>query len=247
MLPLVVSFAIAVSPARGLHAGSPLELVKQVDQRLDEWLSHGGDWKELLATEEELDAAFADSRTHNADVATILADRWGRPSTSSFTATRALVTTATRFTEIRYYDSSNLFCSVTFAALTPGYYLLLDGPLVDRGEFPEDTEQPGFHAFLKRGSAWSVAPPPKLDCNARLLRAARRLYAAEQSFFAEAEHYTDDLKLLRTVANLDATKVSVELTGAGQEATFTATLTQQHGEVRVDSMGEIKTVKACAK
>lgn len=73
MLALLVSVTVVSAAPRGLTVKDPVELVTQVDARLAKWMTHGGDWKAVLANKKEVTAHVGKMPVQPADRKAIIA------------------------------------------------------------------------------------------------------------------------------------------------------------------------------
>lgn len=260
MLALIASLSLLAAP-RGLPASTPVEFVTQVEARLPKWLTHGGDRKALLANAKELEALVATFPLNPADVKGILkglkADQALKPERTTFAASRALVVVDDRQTVVSLFEGTQR-CEVALFAVPAagsGRHVIVSGPLTDERPFEKVVERSTEKTVTlleKRDGAWTVAvipPPPPPDCTAKLKRAAKDVYIAEKSYFAEFDGYGDALdKLGIDPKAMGVTSVKVTLKGAGPTGGFSADVALEDGVARVtDASGEVTIVKPCTR
>lgn len=262
-LSLVVSVAVVTAAPRGLPAASSEALLAQVDARLPKWLSGGGDRKALLANEKELKELVATFPINPADVKPLLkglkADQGLKAGQQAFTATKALVSVGGRQTTVSLFDGKGR-CEVSFLEVPKegaGRFVIVVGPLTDERtveqllEREKDSKQ--VQLFEKKpDGAWAavaVPAPAPPDCTAKLKAAAKAVYVAEKSYFAEVDAYSDALEKVGVdVKALGVTSVKVTLKGQGPTGTFSADVAHEDGLVRVtDASGEVSVVKPCTR
>lgn len=261
MLSLLVSLAVLGGAPRGLQVKDSADLVTQLDTRLPKWLVLGGDRKAQLANKKEI-AAYIDSlpvapADRKRMAAAVLEEQALPSGAQTFAAVKALVRVTGSLTNVAFFDGQGNQCSLGFVSTTGkpgGRLVLLGGPNVDQRSLESELEsskmlEAKVELFEKKDSAWVVmaapAPPPP-SCTDELKKAAKTVYIAEKSYFAETDSYSTDLvKIGVDVKALGAT-VKVDLKGAGATASFSAEVSMKGGMARVDdSSGQPTIVKPC--
>lgn len=262
MLSLLVSLTVLGGAPRGLLVKDNADLVTQVETRLPKWLALGGDRKALLANRVEV-AAYVDSlpialADRKRMAAAVLEEQALPSGAESFAAGKAVVRSSGKLTNVAFFDGQGNQCSLGFVSATGkagGRLVLLGGPNVDQRSLESELEtakmlEAKVELFEKKGGAWVVmaAPAPlPPSCTDELKKAAKAVFIAEKSYFAETDAYSNDLvKLGVDVKELGASAVKVELKGTGATASFTAEVSLKGGVARVDdSSGEPTIVKPC--
>lgn len=261
MLSLFVSLAVLGGAPRGLAVKDNADLVTQVDTRLPKWLVLGGDHKALRANKQELTAYAESLPVVPADrkniIKAMMEEQTLKPELTTFAAEKALVTVTSQVS-LAFFDAQNRRCSMGFTTTTGkagGRLVLLGGPMTDDRTLQAELEsakmlEAKVELFEKKGGAWvpmAIPAPPPPSCTDELKKAAKAVYLAEKSYFAETDAYSNDLaKLGVDVKALGASAVKVELKGTGATASFTAEVSLKGGVARVDdSSGQPTIVKPC--
>lgn len=262
MLSLLVSLSVLGGAPRGLAMKDHADLVTQVDTRLPKWLVLGGDRKALLANKKEV-AAYIDSLAVAAVdrkrmAASVLEEQALPSGAKAFVAVKALVRVTETMTTVGFFDGQDNRCSASFVSTTGkpgGRLVLLGGPFVDQRTLESELEtaktlEAKVELFEKKGGAWvpmAIPAPPPPSCTDELKQAAKAVFIAEKSYFAETDAYSNDLaKIGVDVKALGASAVKVELKGTGATAGFTAEVSLKGGVARVDDgSGQPTIVKPC--
>jgi len=136
-----------------------------------------------------------------------------------------------------------------------GRLVLIGGPLTDDHTLEAELDtakmvEAKVELFEKKGGAWvpmAIPAPPPPSCTDELKQAAKAVFIAEKSYFAETDAYSNDLaKIGVDVKALGASAVKVELKGTGATAGFTAEVSLKGGVARVDDgSGQPTIVKPC--
>lgn len=259
MFSLLISLSVLGGAPRGLAVKDNTDLVTQVDTRMAKWLVLGGDRKALLANKKEI-AAYVDAlpvapADRKRMAAAVLEEQALPPGAKSFDAVKALVRVTETLTTVDFFDGQGNRCSTGFVSTTGKRLVLLGGPFVDQRTLESELEsakmlQSNVELFEKKEGAWvPMAPPapPRPTCTDELKKAAKAVYIAEKSYFAEFDTYSNDLaKVGIDVKSLGATSVKVDVKGAAEKATFSAEVTMQGGVARIDdTSGTPSIVKPC--
>lgn len=262
MLSLFVSLSVLGGAPRGLAVKDNTDLVTQVDARLPKWLVLGGDRKALLANKKEI-AAYIDTlpvaAVDRKRMAAAVLEEQALPSgAQSFDAVKALVRVTGGQTTVGFFDGQGNQCSSGFFSITGkpgGRLVLLGGPIVDQRTLEAELEsakrlEATVELFEKKDGAWvklAAPAPPKPTCTDELQKAAKSVFIAEKSYFAEYDAYSNDLaKVGIDVKSLGVTSVKVDLKGTGPTGSFTAEVVRQGGVARIDDLGAVTVVKPCA-
>jgi hypothetical protein len=247
------------APSRGLRVSNDVEFVTQIESRLAAWLVGGGDREAMLATADELRDHFRALGVGASDLPAMVtrakAEQAAHAELSSFTATRALVAVKGRDTSLTFFDAEGHRCEVPFAALASARYVLLSGPRTDTRSLEDvvgDWKSAGrvtLKLFEKRHDAWVAAPlppPPPPGCDALLKKAAKAVFAAEKSHFAEHDRYSNDIEQLGLEPKaLGIRTIKVSLTATAETSSFTAELALGDGVAQVTEQNEVTFVTHC--
>lgn len=258
MLSTLVSLALLAGP-HGLEANEPVSLVTQLATRLPKWLVHAGDRQEMLATKAEIEdfvKTFPVQPADQADlVKAMIEDQKARPKWSSFPSSNtALIVVTKNSTTVHFFNVKGRATIGLFIDEKTGRYVVSDGPLVAVKSIEQTAElgaQDATLVYLKKSDgAWKVVEPPKKvppDCNALLKKAAWAVYVAEKSFFAEKDTYETSFDQIGLVLE-DGAKATINISGSGATATFTAEVTLNDGVMRItDKSGDPTVLKTCTK
>jgi hypothetical protein len=256
---LVMATLFAAAPGRGLQVSNEVELVTQVEARLADWLVAGGDREVMLATADELRTHFRALGVGAADLAAMVdrakTEQADHAKLTTFTATRTLVSVKGRDTSLNFFDAEGHRCDVPLATLGPLRYVLLSGPRTDSRSLDDVVnEWKGAgrvkHVFFEKTNGKWVAralpPPPPPGCDALLKKAAKAIFTAEKSYFAEQDRYSNDFEALGIEPKaLGIRTLKVSLAATAEHSTFTAELTLGDGLAQVNEAGDITFVTHC--
>lgn len=262
MLSLLVSLAVLGGAPRGLSIKDNADLVTQVDTRLPKWLVLGGDHKALRASKQELTAYAESLPVVPADrkniIKAMIEEQTLKPELTTFVPEKALVSVTSQVS-LAFFDAQNRRCSMAFTTTTGGKaggrLVLIGGPLTDDRTLEAELDtakmvEAKVELFEKKDGVWApmaIPAPPPPSCTDELKKAAKAVFIAEKSYFAEFDAYSNDLaKIGVDVKALGASAVKVELKGTGATASFTAEISLKGGVARVDdSSGQPTIVKPC--
>lgn len=257
MLALALTLSLLGAAPRGFAATTPAELVTEVETRLPAWLKGGGDRKALLASPAELDRFAAAIPVQPADrkviAAALLKEQSERPTRTTFSATRALLTRNGPQAQLSFFEAGHR-CTIALLDVGPegaARFVLVGGPFTDDRPFDPESDERPFTYLEKKNGAWAVTPvpkPPPPDCAAVLKQAAKSVFVAERSYFAEMDTYSEALEKLGVdVPSLGIASLKITVVGTGPAATFTADLAYKDGLVRINDKNETTILKACTR
>lgn len=258
MLSLLVSLSVLGGAPRGLAVKNHADLVTQVDTRLPKWLVLGGDHKAMRANKQEVTELVESFPVAPADrkniIKAMLDEQTLKSERTTFVPVKAVVRRGNQ-TDLAFFDAQDQRCSMSFTTTSAGRLVLLGGPLTDDRSLQAELEtgkltEATVTVFEKQNGAWvEVAPPapPPPSCTDVLKKAAKAVYVAEKSHFAEYDSYSNDLaKVGIDVKSLGVDAVKVDLKGSGPAGTFSAEVSAKGGVVRIDdSSGQPSVVKPC--
>ena len=241
---ILLSLTLAAEP-RGFDVRDPVKLIVELEQRLPDWLLSKGDRNVHLATSEEL-KAYAGGRDEL--VPELLAEQSAPPGVTTFAgAVRAFVEKGDAHVLVSFFDARGQRCAVLLLG-SGDRYVVGSGPRVDRKTF-EEVALDRKMIFEKKQNAWTRhSTSSSLPCSESLKRAARAVFLAEKSFFAENDRYTASMGELGEIDLPAGATVKVTLTGNKSAPHFRASLSMNGGEVTLsDSEGSPTLVRPCSK
>ncbi len=264
MLALALTLTVlAAAPPRGLPVAHSVDLVTQIDKRLPQWLTGGGDRKALLASPAELKSFFLSVGVMPADaiglVAETLKQQQEKAEVQQFTATRVLIEYAEKMTALSYFDAAGSRCQVSLLSVgteAAARYLLLDGPRIDSRTMDSLLEKGRKSKSMlvfaeKTDGAWftgTLPAPRPPDCAAVMKSALKTIFVAEKAYFAEFDSYSNSLsKVGVEVKTLGITSAKVSIAGAAPVQTFTIQVGLEGGVMRIDDKAEITVVTPCTR
>lgn len=241
---VLLSLTLAAEP-RGFDAQDPVKLIVELEKRIPDWLVSKGDRNVHLATKEELEA-YAGGR--DALVPQLLAEQSAKPGVTTFAgAVRAFVDKGAKWVLVSFFDARGQRCAILLFA-SGDRFVVGSGPTVDDKPF-EEVAFDRKMTFEKNRNEWTRhSAYSSLPCSESLKRAAREVFFAEKSFFAEKDRYTASLGELGEIELPPGATVKLTLTGTKAEPHFKASLSMNGGETTIaDSPGTPTLVTPCSK
>ena len=241
---VLLSLTLAAAP-RGFDVREPVSLLVELEKRLPDWLRSEGDRHLHLATPEEL-KAYVGGRDEL--LPELLAEQRAPPGTTTFRgAMRAFIDKGADHVLVSFFDARGQRCAL-FLISSADTYVVASGPKVDRRPF-EEVAFDRKMIFEKSQNGWTRHPPyGALPCGESLRRAARAVFFAEKTFFAENGRYTASMGVLDEVDLPTGAAVKVTLTGSKSDPHFNASVRMDGGEVAIsDSDGSPTLVRECSK
>lgn len=244
-----LAFTLLAAP-HGLEFTSPLDAVTQVDARFNDWLQNKGDRKATLATRAEVEANLKpltlDAKELKKLTAQTLADMKPGKLPKHLTPTRAVIdpVPGEGSVELVFLGAEGEpACAVGFFALPNGRWVLQSGPVCLPAPPLEKVLRGKKLLFEKQNGAWAAGAQPTCPT---LREAAKAVYVAEKSYFAEFDTYSADLKKVGIDEAALKAKVNVTVKGTGATASFSAEATGDGGAITVtDASSELKVTKPC--
>lgn len=259
MLTLVLALNV-FSAAPGFAVVHSVDLVTQVDKRLDKWLTGEGDRKALLATTKQLEAYFnSQGLKPTPDILSAASKEQAElPQVTAFAATKVLLEYAGKGATLHFFDEGHQRCVVhlfNVGTEAAQRFVLLDGPRIDSKTIESQLERGRAEKSMlvfeeKKDGSWntgSLPMPPPPDCTMTMKNAMKTIFVAEKSYFAEKDAYSPSLSKVGVevkALGVNAAKVSVK--GAAPAQTFVIEVGLDSGVMQMNDKGEVTLVGACA-